>query len=117
MIIATRQRDTACLELWFYEQQGSRYHLRLTRLAVALIFVPFVLSIIAIAAIFFYQNNTPLEEPNINISVSPRPDYSPQILIKPAPPASPPPRERSRTNINTNSQAITPTPVRNVNER
>lgn len=105
------------LDLWFYEKRGSRYYLRLTRLAVALILIPSVLTIVAIVAIFFYQVNRPMEEPNINISMQPGPAVSPQTLIKKPPPPPPLPPVRRSPNINASNQLVAPTPNRKVNER
>jgi hypothetical protein len=103
-------------ELWFWEKRGSRYYLRLTGLGVALIFIPFLLCVVAIAAVFFHNINTPIEEPNINITVEPRPSYSPKTLIN-IPPSTTPSPVRSRHSVNANNPLITPTPDRNVNER
>jgi hypothetical protein len=105
------------LDLWYYERRGSRYYLRFTGLAVALISVLVVVSISSILMLYFYQKNTPIEEPNINIGVQPRPAYSPQILIKPAPQLPPPPPVRSYANINGYIPLSTPTPSRNINGR
>lgn len=104
------------LDLWFYEQHGARYYFRLTRLALVIIFSLVIFSIVAILTMFFYQSNTPIEEPHVNIKLPPAPAYSPnKTLIKPAPPLPPPPRVRGNPNINANNPLGTPTPSRNVN--
>src|SRR5947209_4405465 len=107
------------LDLWFYEQRGSRYYLRLTRLGLAVIVVPTVLSLIALIVIFFfYRINAPIENPDININVQPTPSYSTnRSLIKPAPPPPSPPQVRSRPNVNANIPLVISTPGRNTNER
>lgn len=102
------------LDLWFYEQCGSRYYFRLTRLALVLIFSLVVLSIVAILTVFFYQSNTPTEEPDISIKPLPTPAYSPvKTLIKPPPPQLPP--VRINPNINASNPPAMPTPSRNIN--
>lgn len=104
------------LDLWFYEQRGSRYYLRLTRFAVALILVPVLLSMVAIVAFYFYKKSTPAKKPDININVSSAPASPPKTLIKMAPQPTPP-RVRNRQNVNANNPLIAPTPGRNANER
>lgn len=105
------------LDLWFYEQRGSRYYLRLTRIGLAVMIVPTVLAVIAITALFFYRNSTPVEKPDININVQSTPDYVPnRTLLKRAPPPPPPPQVRSPPNVNTNSPLVITTPGNNTNE-
>ena len=94
------------LELWFYEKRGSRYYLRLTGFAVALIFGLTAISILALLAFFFYQSNRPMKEINLNINTSPSTDSSPRTLIKPPMPAPSTPRVRSHMNLNANDSGV-----------
>ena len=105
------------LDLWFYQKRGSRYYLRLTGFAVALIFGLTLISIVSLLIFFFYQSNPPMEKINVNINTSPSTDVSPRTLIKPPRPAPSTPRVGSHLNLNASNQSVAPTPSRNNNER
>lgn len=86
-------------DLCFYELRGSRYVFRLTRLGLALIIVPTLLSMVAIIVLYLFRDITSVENTNITITVpseSPTPMIRP--LIKPAPPPSPIPKIRPSSN-------------------
>src|SRR5215216_3188315 len=75
-------------ELFFCEQVGTRYYLRFTRLALALVVCLTVIPMLAIFALFVTQSHADLENVNINVSVPEQaPGNYPQQLIKPPPPA------------------------------
>src|SRR5215210_875163 len=84
-------RRSRRFELFFYEQVGTRYYLRFTRLALILVVCLTVIPCVAILALYYQQSRAAPEDANVNIRVAPRaPDINPQ-LIRPAPPATPPP--------------------------
>jgi hypothetical protein len=106
------------LELFFYEQRGNRYYLRLTRLAVILIAGLTAVSIAAIVIIFLAgSSQNYLENVNINMAAPPGTPLSVnKPLIKQAPPPSPPKVIRPQPVVIPTPSA-TPTPERNVNVR
>jgi hypothetical protein len=60
-------------ELFFYGQVvRTRYYLRFTRLALALVVCLTVIPAVAIFALFLTQSHTDLENANINVRVAPR---------------------------------------------
>ena len=59
-------------ELFFYERVGTRYYLRFTRLALALVVCLTVVPAVAIFALFLTQSYTDLENANINARIAPR---------------------------------------------
>jgi hypothetical protein len=87
-------------ELFFYEQVGTRYYLRFTRLALLLIVCLTVIPMVAICALFFTQSRVDLENVNINIrSQSGAPGNDIRLIIQPPPPApmpTPPKAGRSQ---------------------
>jgi hypothetical protein len=58
-------------ELFFWEKVGTRYHLRFTRLALALVVCLTVIPAAAIFAIFFTQSRVDFEDVNVNIRTPP----------------------------------------------
>lgn len=58
-------------ELFFYEQIGTRYYLRVTRLALVLIVCLTVIPLLAISALFYTRRHVDLENVNVNITVPP----------------------------------------------
>ena len=86
-----RGRDPHCrrFELFFYEQVGTRYYLRFTRLALVLVICLTVIPVVAIFALFLTQSHADLRNVNIDIRAPERaPGNYPQQLIKQPPPAT-----------------------------
>lgn len=77
-------------ELFFYERVGSRYYLRFTNLALALVVCLTVIPCAAILAIYYQQSRAVLDNVNINIR-GPGPPANYGTII-PRPTAMPPPR-------------------------
>lgn len=74
-------------ELFYYERVGTRYYLRFTRLALALVVCLTVIPAVAIFALFLTQRHDDLKNVNINVRVAPREAGNyPQII--PPPPAT-----------------------------
>jgi hypothetical protein len=85
-------------ELFFYEQVGTRYYLRFTRLALALVICLTVIPILAIFALFFTQRHTSLENVNVEITVPPQtPRNYEAPIIQPPPVAIPAPPKAGRS--------------------
>ena len=85
-------------ELFFYEQVGTRYYLRFTRLALALVVCLTVIPAVAILALFLTQSHADLENVNINVRVAPRePGNYPQLIQPPPPAALPTPPKAGRS--------------------
>ena len=85
-------RRSGRFELFFYEydQVGTRYYLRFTRLALILVVCLTLIPAVAIFALFLTQSHADPENVNINVRVAPRePGNYPQQLIKPPPAATP----------------------------
>lgn len=84
-------------ELFFYEQVGTRYYLRVTRLALVLIVCLTVIPIVAIFALFYTRRHADLENVNINITVPPQSsgNYGGLILQPPTNIPTPPKASRS----------------------
>jgi hypothetical protein len=82
--------------LFFYEQDrqgGTRYYLRFTSLALALVVCLTVIPAAAIFAIFFTQSRVDFGDVNINMRGEPRaPGNYNRIIPAPPPPALPTPR-------------------------
>src|SRR5215213_4817493 len=77
-------------ELFFYEQVGTRYYLRFTRLALLLIVCLTVIPMVAICALFFTQSRVDLENVNINIRTQPgAPGNDVRLIIQPPPATMP----------------------------
>lgn len=91
-------RRSGRFELFFYEQIGTRYHLRFTRLALILIVCLTVISMLAIIALFVTQSRTDLENVNINVRVEPRaPGNYGGPIVMPPPTTIPTPPKVSRS--------------------
>jgi hypothetical protein len=79
-------------ELFFYEQVGTRYYLRFTRLALLLVVCLTVIPMLAILALFFTQSRVDLENVNINIRSQPQsPGNDVRLIIQQPPPPAPMP--------------------------
>jgi hypothetical protein len=78
-------------ELFFYEQVGSRYYLRFTRLALVLVVCLTVVPAAAIFAIFFTQSRVDFEDVNVNIRTPPSAprNYGSPIIQTTTPPVMP----------------------------
>jgi hypothetical protein len=75
-------------ELFFYEQVGTRYYLRFTRLALLLVVCLTVIPMVAICALFFTESHADLENVNINIRAHPgAPGNDIRLIIQQPPPA------------------------------
>jgi hypothetical protein len=87
-------------ELFFYEQVGTRYYLRFTRLALLLIVCLTVIPMVAICALFITESHVDLENVNINIRAQPQaPGNDVRLIIQQPPPApmpTPPKAGRSQ---------------------
>jgi hypothetical protein len=87
-------------ELFFYEQVGTRYYLRFTRLALILIVCLTVIPMVAILALFYTESHADLENVNINIRSHPgAPGNDVRLIIQQPPPApmpTPPKAGRSQ---------------------
>ena len=83
-------------ELFFYEQVGTRYYLRFTRLALILVVCLTVVPAVAILALFLTQRHAVLENVNVNVRVAPQSpgNYAPII---PPPAALPTPPKAGRS--------------------
>jgi hypothetical protein len=75
-------------ELFFFEQFGTVYRLRFTRLALLLVVCLTVIPMVAICALFFTESHADLENVNINIrSQSQAPGNDVRLIIQQPPPA------------------------------
>jgi hypothetical protein len=81
-------------ELFFWEKVGTRYHLRFTRLALALVVCLTVIPAAAIFAIFFTQSRVDFGDVNVNIRTPPSAprNYGSPIIQTQPPPMLPTPR-------------------------
>ena len=96
-------------ELFFYEQVGTRYYLRFTRLALLLVVCLTVIPMLAICALFFTQSRVDLENVNINIrSQSGAPGNDVRLIIQP-PATTPIPLKAGRSQRGGESARQTPT--------
>jgi hypothetical protein len=57
--------------LYYYEQIGSRFYLRITRLGLALILLFTIVPVIAILSLFLLNQATPM--PDVDVMIKPRP--------------------------------------------
>src|SRR5205085_9214200 len=74
------------LELFFFEQVGSRSYLRFTKLALYLILFMTLVAIAMLLALFVLNRNQKPEEINLNITVpTPVPTNPNKTLLQPAP--------------------------------
>jgi hypothetical protein len=78
-------------ELFFYEQVGTRYYLRFTRLALVLVVCLTVIPAAAIFAIFFTRSRVDFEDVNVNIRTPPSAprNYGSPIIQTTTPPGMP----------------------------
>lgn len=87
------------LELFYYEQVGTRYYFRFTRFALSLIIGLTVVSIIMMLAFFFLSDrHSSQEKVNVNIT-TPNSSYTPDQIIQHAPAPQPKPNKPSKINI------------------
>jgi predicted secreted protein len=79
------------LELFFWEKDGTRYHLRFTRLALLLVVCLTVIPAAAIFAILFTQSRVDFEDVNVNIRTPPSAprNYGSLIIQTTTPPVMP----------------------------
>jgi hypothetical protein len=108
------------MELFYFDQVGSRYVLRFTRMAVLLIIGLTVVSIVSILVIFLVSSQQMASEPvNVNVSVPTLPTSpTDKPILKPPPPAprlpkvaqpvysTPAPSNTPALNKNSNGQTI-----------
>jgi hypothetical protein len=91
----TRHRG---FELVFWEQIGTHYKLRFTRLALVLVVCLTVIPAVAILALFLTQNHADLENVNINVRTAPpAPGNYPQLIKAPPAAAMPTPPKAGRS--------------------
>jgi hypothetical protein len=76
------------LDLYFYEQIGSRYYLRITRLGLAAIMLLTVVPIMGILFLLAVNTNSPAKNTNVTITTLPASDPLPPTVIHQAPPPS-----------------------------
>lgn len=94
---AYQPRRGGRFELFFYEQVGTRYYLRFTRLALVLVICLMVIPVVAIFALFLTQSHADLKNVNVDVRVPERaPGNYPQ-LIQPPPAAMPTPPKAGRS--------------------
>lgn len=84
-------RRSGRFALFYFEQIGSRYYLRFTRLAVFLVVVLTVVPMAAIFSLFLRQRNRDSENINVNIT-APTPGGLEYPAIRPLPPPPTPPK-------------------------
>jgi hypothetical protein len=102
-------------ELFYYEQVGSRFYLRITPFAIILMLVT---ALIGITIMEFEFRDHPSQEINTNITVPSPSPYSPErTIIKPAPPGPTPPRIIKQPQATMPKPASTPAPNQNTNEQ
>src|SRR5947209_17539671 len=90
-------------ELFYFEQVGSRHHLRFTRLALILIVCLTVIPVMLLFALFLSRQQSSPDNVNINIVVpTPAPhDYSKPIIQPPSVPPPTPPKVSNRPGAST----------------
>jgi hypothetical protein len=87
-VILNTAADSSC---FFFEQFGTVYKLRFTRLALVLIVSLAVIPMVAICVLFFTESYADLENVNINIrSQSGAPGNDVRLIIQQPPPAAMP---------------------------
>lgn len=84
-------RRSGRFALIFYEQIGSRYYMRFTRLAVFLVVLLIVVPMVVIFSLFLRQRNRGPENINVNIT-APTPGGLEYPAIRPLPPPPTPPK-------------------------
>jgi hypothetical protein len=113
---AYQSRRGGRFELFFYEQVGTRYYLRFTRLALVLIVCLTIVPIVAIFAFFYTRRHADLENVNVNITVPPRAsgNYGGPIIQPPANMPTPPKVGRT-PRVSNPARQIPAAPGLNVN--
>jgi hypothetical protein len=112
----TPHRRGLNLELFYYEQVGSRSYLRVTRLGLILILILTVLPVIALLSIFLLNQSTSM--PNVDVTIKPMPTANASAyptVHQPIPPPAPKALRQSKA-----AQPVPPalpSPIRNSNER
>jgi hypothetical protein len=109
-----KQRRRLNLELFYFEQVGSRSYLRVTRLGLALVLILTVVPVTAIFALFLHQRSAP--PPDVDITIRPRPvdNTSAYPTIQPAPPF-PTPKPVRQPALKQPSPRVSPTPPATTN--
>ena len=89
---AMRQRQNRGFSMFYWEQDGNRYYLRFTPLAVLLVIGLTIVSLAAILIMFSVRSqHSASKETNVNIITTAPSPYSPdKPLIQQAPPQTPP---------------------------
>lgn len=104
------------LELFYFEQIGSRSYLRITRLGLVLILLFTVLPVIVIFSLFLFNQSTPT--PNVDVTIKPMPTANTSIyptIQQPTPP--PAPKALRQPQAARPSPPALSSPIRNSNER
>lgn len=104
------------LELFYFEQVGTRSYLRFTGLGVILILIFTVLPVIALLFLFLLNQSTPMPDTDVRIKPAAPANASiyPTIHQPPPPPA---PKALRQPKVAQPSPLAFPSPVRNSNER
>jgi hypothetical protein len=111
-----KQRRWINLELFYFEQIGSRSYLRITMLGLALILLFTVLPVIVILSLFLFNRSTPL--PDVDVTIKPMPTANTSIyptIQQPTPP--PTPKSLRQPKAARPSPPVLSLPTRNSNER
>jgi hypothetical protein len=104
-------------ELFYYERRGSRYYLRMTRVALLLVVGLTLISIAGLLILFFVQRSDGVTDVNVNISTPPSDVHYPPVTIQ-QPSLPPNPRRAIRQPKAAQPPSPTlPSPVRNGNEQ
>jgi hypothetical protein len=104
------------LELFYYEQVGSRYYLRITKLGLVLVLIFAVVPVIALLSIFLLNQSTPM--PNVDVTIKPMPTANTSVyptIHQPTPP--PTPKAMRQPKAARPLPPTLPSPARNSNER
>src|SRR5436853_2721522 len=112
----TPHRRRLKLELFYYEQVGSRSYLRVTGLGLILVLILTVVPIIVLLSIFLLNQSTPM--PNVDVTIKPMPTANSSAyptIHQPTPPPAPKALQQSKA-----VQPVPPvlsSPIRDSNER
>ncbi len=104
------------MELFYFEQVGSRSYLRITKFGLVLIFCFTVLPIIALLFLFFLNQSTPM--PHTDVTIKPAPPVNTSIyptIQQPTP--LPTPKVLRQPKAVRPSPPAFPSPIRNSNEK
>ncbi len=109
-------REQSRHSFYYYEQIGSRFYLRITRLGLILILLFTFLPVIAILSLFIRNQSTPM--PNVDVNIKPMPTANTSIypIIKQQPPPPAPKALRQPQAARPSPPALS-SPIRNSNER